>query len=1015
MGANPGRNDPCTCGSGRKFKHCCMNVKSAPTAASVAAVPVRTTAVPAWYSQAMSQLAAGQARAASLLCEPNYRRDPSQNECRAFADQLLAAVRKDCDAFSSAPSSATADRLRHTRLQIAAALATLEPGSLPGSWGLFGRAHASLMDCGVRDLTRTPDEDKVLERLKAYLASGPALAATAEPLLAAMLLARNFELPIVCDLEQIPAWLRPIYLTMLLESPQVFNQIAEAERYVSFLEQTTELVHQRWVRTPDAGANPVSREVVELYVAHANLTQAYFSARNLRPLYQKRGEIISSFLTSRGIPTLSGFAPEPADERRKIRLGIFAHRFTPCTETYFTLSHFEHLDRERFDVTLYSLASSDHPLEQYCVSRADRMVVLHPTELASQIQRIRDDRLDILLLSTNMTTHTITSTLLGSVRLARIQVASVSSPVTTGTLHTDVLLSAAWNEPEADAQLHYTEHLELLPGSINYYAYHHDHDPVTIDINRERLGIPADAMVFFSGANFFKILPELSEAWARILAAVPGSILLLMPFNPNWGRNYQRLPFFIRIQQQLSAHGVSADRLRVIDTVPTRADVHRVIGLADVYLDAYPFAGACSMLDSILVGVPAVVRGGGVGRSNHGVALLRMVGLEELSCGSESQYIDRSIALARNPADRQRIRGHLQQLAQAAVPVYYDTPLFASRVGAAFERLYRQYQNRYALPAGDGVALRRSVEEVARRVVGRHVELNELTDIGTVRLLIEPYFQSQQSERPRLMLDVGACHGAMAQPLLARGWHAELLEPDPAARQVLERNLSAYSAQIRIHAFAAGSQSAGSVAFHQAAIQGLSGLSDSPFGATANVLQVPCVRLEDFCAQRGITALDFLKIDAEGYDFDVLESLDFERVKPELIMIEYGTHFARQTLDVINRGVADMASRGYGAVVFAYADDGNFKRSVWQYRLTGVYVDRAVPAQEGAAFGNILFYRAADPRLLLVLQGLLDSCDQGRGMWTSECPGTFWPPYNSESRTTSRHSSSGPVGTRPDA
>ncbi|MGA7455634.1 MAG: SEC-C metal-binding domain-containing protein, partial [Rhodoplanes sp.] len=29
----PGRNDPCPCGSGKKYKHCCLNTGSVPAAA----------------------------------------------------------------------------------------------------------------------------------------------------------------------------------------------------------------------------------------------------------------------------------------------------------------------------------------------------------------------------------------------------------------------------------------------------------------------------------------------------------------------------------------------------------------------------------------------------------------------------------------------------------------------------------------------------------------------------------------------------------------------------------------------------------------------------------------------------------------------------------------------------------------------------------------------------------------------------------------------------------------------
>jgi FkbM family methyltransferase len=892
----------------------------------------------------------------------------------AVASQLFERVSRDCDEFIRTPSPETAHRLQQLRLQMAESLAALPPGSLPASWDLFARSHARLMSCGLRDFVRAPYEDQQLERLRLQLAKSAAPETSPQILLAAMLLARNFEMPIVTDVEQLPDWFRPTYFALLLESPQVFNQPGEVERYVDFLEELTEVVHRLWVRTPNAHAKPAVRELATLYATRANLTQAYFSPRNLRTLYEKRGEIISTFLVSQGVQTLAAIPPDIGAEARKIKLGIFAHRFTPGTETYFTLSHFEHLDRQRFEVTLYALASSEHPLEQYCASRADRMVILDPADLSSQVRKIRADRLDILLISTNMTTHTIASTLLGSVRLAPIQVASVSSPVTTGARHTDVLLSAAWNEPASDAQQHYTEHLELLPGSVNYYAYNHDHDPVTIDVSRERLGIPADALVFFSAANFYKIVPELSESWAKILAAVPNSILLLMPFNPNWGSNYQRLPFLARIQQQLRANGVAPDRLRVIETVPTRADVHCIVGLADIYLDAYPFAGACSMLDSILAGVPAVVRRGGVGRSNHGAALLRMVGLDELSCDSDAEYIGMAIALANSAANRNRIREHLRTLKQETIPVYYDTPLFASRVGTALERLHEQYRSRYENLAADGVALRRAVEQTASRLIGQRPELNALTDIGIVHLLIEPYFSSLPG--PGRMLDVGACHGAMSEPLLARGWQVDLLEPDPAAREVLQRNLGRYAAQIRVHALAAGSRSAAAVPFHQAALQGLSGLGDSPFAATTNLLQVPCVTLADFCAQQAISSVDFLKIDAEGYDFDVLASLDFQRVQPELVLIEYGTHFPRQTPEVINRAIADMQSQG------------NFKRSVWVYRLTGLYVDRPLPEQVGRwdgrvleerpSFGNILFYRADNPRFLLTLQSLLDSCDASR-------------------------------------
>ena len=141
MSVKPGRNDPCPCGSGRKYKLCCGS-KAAPPGATVG---VLTAVGPPWYSPALTDLGAGRVAAAIMRCEPAYRRNPGQTECRSFADQLLAAVSKECDAFTATPGAETAGRLLNIRLQMAAALVALQPGSLPGSWTLISRCAIRLL------------------------------------------------------------------------------------------------------------------------------------------------------------------------------------------------------------------------------------------------------------------------------------------------------------------------------------------------------------------------------------------------------------------------------------------------------------------------------------------------------------------------------------------------------------------------------------------------------------------------------------------------------------------------------------------------------------------------------------------------------------------------------------------------------------------------------------------------------------------------------------------------------
>ncbi|HEX5474120.1 MAG TPA: SEC-C metal-binding domain-containing protein [Vicinamibacterales bacterium] len=47
MTARPGRNEPCHCGSGRKYKHCCLEKDEAEAAAARAKVAEAAAAAPA--------------------------------------------------------------------------------------------------------------------------------------------------------------------------------------------------------------------------------------------------------------------------------------------------------------------------------------------------------------------------------------------------------------------------------------------------------------------------------------------------------------------------------------------------------------------------------------------------------------------------------------------------------------------------------------------------------------------------------------------------------------------------------------------------------------------------------------------------------------------------------------------------------------------------------------------------------------------------------------------------------
>ena len=134
------------------------------------------------------------------------------------------------------------------------------------------------------------------------------------------------------------------------------------------------------------------------------------------------------------------------------------------------------------------------------------------------------------------------------------------SNLTTGFSTVDLYINGTLNEPD-DARDEYSEELALVPGSSNYYAFPGpDIEPAAI--TREQIGVPDAALLLVSGANYFKIGPDLVGAWARILEAAPTAHLLMYPFNPNWTTHYPYRDGFLRfVQERFAQRGVDVEQI----------------------------------------------------------------------------------------------------------------------------------------------------------------------------------------------------------------------------------------------------------------------------------------------------------------------------------------------------------------------------------------------------------------------------------------------------------------------
>ncbi len=560
-------------------------------------------------------------------------------------------------------------------------------------------------------------------------------------LLAAMLLVPAWQWRNAPELEQVPTWLWGPYTRYLFTPPQGFRTPGQAEAYPRFcLQRLPEL--QRLAER-NRGSSAV-RAALEAYLRTANCIPLYFVDDSLKRHYELRGRILTLAEGVRATEDL----PPLSREGRRLRVGFINRHFSSQTETYTTLPTFEHLDPDQFEVILFSVHRTDTALEQHCRGRAAEFRLL-PPDINSQLQVLRDAMLDIAVFGTNVTAVLNEVTRLALHRVAPLQVVNNSSCTTTGLPEIDLYVSGTLTEePGASAQ--FTERLGLLPGPAHAFNYQADRQEPALQWTRELLGIPTDALVFVSAANYYKITPEMQVAWAKLLAAVPGSRLLLHPFNPNWSSSYPIKRFTVDFDRVLAAHGVNPDRL-VVSTLrlPSRCDVRELLRIGDIYLDTFPFAGVNSLVDPLEAGLPVITREGHTFRSRMGAALLRSLNLNELITDHAEAYHELAVRLATDSDQRSRLRNQIAS-AMEATPLFLDSLAASDAFGAllttAYDALLQQ-----------GRALFRQ----DRTPIEAEPNLDVAATLSTAGLMLELGANDEANKLARRVLAAApACHAA---------------------------------------------------------------------------------------------------------------------------------------------------------------------------------------------------------------------------------------------------------------
>lgn len=176
-------------------------------------------------------------------------------------------------------------------------------------------------------------------------------------------------------------------------------------------------------------------------------------------------------------------------------------------------------------------------------------------------------------------------------------------------------------------------------------------------------------------------------------------------------------------------------------------------------------------------------------------------------------------------------------------------------------------------------------------------------------------------------VQVGANDGSFVDPLrayiVAHGWRGILIEPQPGVFDRLVANYAEHRERLIFENLAVSAGGALTLYLPPADLDAADGgdharsvVSADPAVIARQLgigterlrrIDVPATTLDALLARHGIDDLDVLQIDAEGFDWEVLRTLDLRAVPPRIVQVETG-HLPRDHLAAM---VETLTASGY--------------------------------------------------------------------------------------------------------
>jgi protein O-GlcNAc transferase len=335
---------------------------------------------------------------------------------------------------------------------------------------------------------------------------------------------------------------------------------------------------------------------------------------------------------------------------KSLRIGFVSGDFRMHPVGYFLEAILKHLSPDGVELYAYSTVLKEDVLTERIKPLFKKWQVLVGMRSDIAAQHIYDEQLDCLI---DLSGHSSTNSLnIFAFKPAPLQISWLGYWASTGMPTIDYILVDRLSVPPENCK-NFTEKIVYLPDTRLCFT-----PPSAPDefLPAELPALAKGFVTFGSFQNMSKITNEVLMLWAKIFVSLPDARLRIQ--NKQMNSSSMREIFFERLAQA----GIGREKVLLVGSMP-REEYLAAYADVDMILDTFPFSGGTTTCEALWMGVPTLTLAGNTMVARQGVSIMTNVDMPDWVAVTDKDYVEKACSYSCDLSRLSEIRMSLRQQA----------------------------------------------------------------------------------------------------------------------------------------------------------------------------------------------------------------------------------------------------------------------------------------------------------------------------------------------------------------